>query len=135
HIDAMLGTSYINDYAYDMEGSGRGAPTDNIPTLNASAPETQRIRTYKSTDVVMSYFGRINYDYDQKYLFSASMRVDGSSRFSEQHKWGWFPGVSAGWNIDREDFWEPLSRPVSRMKLRASWGQAGNNLLSIFDSQ
>ncbi|GAA0560650.1 SusC/RagA family TonB-linked outer membrane protein [Chitinophaga japonensis] len=135
HIDAMLGTSYINDYVYTMSGSGRGAPTDNIPTLNASAPETQRISTYKSTDVVMSYFGRINYDYDQKYLFSASLRVDGSSRFSEQHKWGWFPGVSAGWNIDREDFWEPLSRPVSRMKLRASWGQAGNNLLSIFDSQ
>jgi TonB-linked SusC/RagA family outer membrane protein len=135
HVNAILGSSYINTYTYRMSGSGRGAPTDYIPTLNATSLETQRVSTTKSDDIVMSYFGRVSYDYDRRFLFAASLRMDGSSRFAEDHKWGFFPGVSAGWNIHNEEFWQPLNSTFSTLKLRTSWGQTGNNALSISDSQ
>lgn len=135
HFNLMLGTSYINDYEFDMSGSGYGAPTDYITTLNATSATTQRTSTTESTDALMSYFGRLNYNFDHKYLLSASLRADGSSRFAENHKWGYFPGVSAGWNMQLENFWEPLRNAIPQLKLRASWGQAGNNLLSIYDSR
>lgn len=138
HIQALLGTSYMNDYDYNMSGTGYGAPTDNIPTLNATPKENQTVSTSESTEIMMSYFGRISYDLNSKYLFAASVRRDGSSRFAEGHRWGLFPGVSAGWNIHLEDFWSPLRQSLSQFKLRASWGQAGNNgddELSIFNSQ
>ena len=76
-----------------------------------------------------SYFGRVNYNYDMKYLFSASIRYDGSSHFAANHKFAAFPGVSAGWNMHREAFFEPLSKVVSNLKLRASWGKTGYDTL------
>ncbi|MGV3502812.1 MAG: SusC/RagA family TonB-linked outer membrane protein [Adhaeribacter sp.] len=135
HLNTVAGTSYINRYEYRMSGSGRGAPTDYIPTLNATALETQRISTTKASDIMMSYFGRTSYDFNKKYLFAASLRVDGSSRFAANHKWGLFPGVSAGWNVHHEDFWQGLGSYLSTFKLRTSWGKTGNNELSISDSQ
>lgn len=135
HFNVLLGSSYMKDYAFDMSGSGYDAPTDYITTLNATADVTQLASTTESNDVLMSYFGRVNYDYAKKYLFSASVRKDGSSRFAKDHKWGVFPGVSAGWNMHMENFWAPLRPVISQFKLRASWGQAGNNLLTIDDSQ
>jgi len=135
HLNTVLGSSYLNRYEYRMSGSGRGASTDYIPTLNASAPETQRITTTKAWDIMMSYFGRTSYDFDKKYLFAASLRVDGSSRFAADHKWGLFPGVSAGWNVHNEEFWQPVSSYLSTFKLRTSYGQTGNNELSIANTQ
>lgn len=135
HINAVLGYSYIHNYIYTLSGSGYGAPTDNIPTLNATAATTQKITSTESSDAVMSYFGRVNYDYDARYLLSASLRRDGSSKFTTKHKWGVFPGVSAGWNLHSEDFFQPLKRHVSTLKLRTSWGQTGNNQLSLYDTQ
>lgn len=135
HMNVILGTSYINTFVYRMSGSGRNAPTDYIPTLNATALETQRVTSTMSTDIVMSYFGRASYDFDKKYLFSASFRMDGSSRFTENHKWGYFPGVSVGWNVHRENFWQGIASKLSTFKVRSSWGQVGNNELSISDSQ
>ncbi|MFV0521754.1 MAG: SusC/RagA family TonB-linked outer membrane protein [Mangrovibacterium sp.] len=72
------------------------------------------------------FFGRINYNYDGKYLAEVNMRYDGSSRFREGDRWGFFPSVSLGWNIAREEFWESLSDKVGTLKLRASYGQLGN---------
>jgi TonB-linked SusC/RagA family outer membrane protein len=131
----VLGTSYINNYNYDITASGYGAPTDHIRTVNATSVLTQRSSSEINSDIIMSVFGRINYDYDRKYLVSASFRNDGSSKFSEANKWGLFPGISVGWNVHKEEFWEPLSNYVSAFKLRSSWGQAGQNELSIFDTQ
>lgn len=135
HTSSVLGTSYINNYNYNIAASGYGAPTDNIRTVNATAVLTQRGSTEISSDIVMSFFGRINYDYDRKYLFSASLRQDGSSKFSSENKWALFPGVSAGWNVHSEKFFEPIKKYLSTFKLRSSWGQAGQNDLSIFDTQ
>lgn len=135
NLSAVLGTSYINTYAYRMSGSGRGAPTDYITTLNATVPETQRITTTKTTDAMMSYFGRVDYNYKQRYMLSASLRADGSSRFSEKKKYGYFPGASAGWNVHKESFWEPIAKYISNFKFRSSFGVVGNNELSVFDTQ
>lgn len=136
NINAVLGTSYLYQNSFAMSGSGYGAPSDNITTLNATSPITQKISTTLNEDNTMSYFGRAIYDFDAKYILSASVRYDGSSKFSTEHKWGLFPGVSAGWNIHKEQFWSTVAPSfVSQLKLRASWGEAGNNEISIGDSQ
>ena len=75
---------------------------------------------------LLSTFGRAEYNFNNKYLFSANIRHDGSSRFSEDNKYGTFFSGSMGWRLDREDFFEPISKRISMMKLRASAGQLGN---------
>ncbi len=72
------------------------------------------------------YFARFNYDFDERYLFEANLRYDGSSRFRAENRWAWFPSVSAGWNIANEPFWESLSDYVNTLKLRVSYGSLGN---------
>ena len=82
-----------------------------------------------------SYFGRINYNYKEKYLFEANVRADGSSRFAPGQRWGVFPSFSVGWRISEEDFWNKLRESVESLKLRASWGQLGNNGVGYYDWQ
>lgn len=72
------------------------------------------------------FFGRLNYDFGGRYLFEASLRYDGSSRFRSGNRWCWSPSFSAGWNLSNEKFWEPISEYVNTFKLRASYGQLGN---------
>ena len=73
---------------------------------------------------MMSYFGRINYDYAGKYLFEANFRADASSRFSPDNRWGYFPSLSAGWRLSEEGFMEGASDWMQSLKVRASWGPA-----------
>ena len=73
-----------------------------------------------------SYFGRVNYAFDGKYLFEANLRADGTSRFAKGNRWGYFPSFSAGWNFSREKFMEFATSVLSSGKLRASWGELGN---------
>ena len=77
-----------------------------------------------------SWFGRVNYARADKYLLTATLRADGSSRFGANNRWGYFPSVSAGWNIGYEDFW-PFEW-ISAMKIRASWGQNGNDRIGNY---
>ena len=79
-----------------------------------------------------SFFGRVNYDYDEKYLFSAIIRADGSSNFAPGNRWGIFPSVAAGWVLSSEPFMQDLQGKVDYLKLRASWGQNGNCSVSNF---
>jgi TonB-linked SusC/RagA family outer membrane protein len=83
---------------------------------------------------LLSFFGRINYDYKEKYLLEVNARDDGSSRFAEGHKWGFFPSVSAGWRISQEDFMLPLRNEIDELKLRASWGELGNQNIGTYPS-
>lgn len=80
---------------------------------------------------VQGGFGRFNYDYKEKYLLEINARYDGSSRFPRGTRWGFFPSISAGWQLNREDFWEPLENTVSSMKLRASYGKLGNQSVGV----
>lgn len=80
----------------------------------------------------VSYFGRIGYDYKEKYLFNATLRADGSSKFASGHRWGYFPSFSAGWNVSSENFMASTSAWMDLLKLRASWGQVGNQDIDNF---
>lgn len=80
---------------------------------------------------VQGYFGRFNYDYKGKYLLEVNARYDGSSRFPDESRWGFFPSVSAGWQLNRENFWTPIQNTVSSMKLRASYGKLGNQTVDV----
>ena len=80
----------------------------------------------------MSYFGRLNYDFAEKYMFTAIFRADGSSVFAPGHRWGYFPSFSAGWVISNEKFMQSTSNWLSFLKLRAGWGQNGNKRIGAF---
>ena len=81
---------------------------------------------------INSYFGRLTYDYDSRYMATATLRADGSSNFARGHRWGYFPSFSAGWNIDQENFMESTRDWLNQLKLRASWGQNGNCNIANF---
>jgi TonB-linked SusC/RagA family outer membrane protein len=100
--------------------------------LNAGASDIQRNTGGASEWALQSVFGRINYDYKQKYLLEANARYDGSSRFARGRKYGFFPSVSGGWRISQEPFMQPLSNVVNELKVRASWGQLGNQLIGNY---
>ena len=89
---------------------------------------------YANDVAVQSWFGRLNYDYQGKYLFEASLRADGSSRFAKNHRWGVFPSFSAGWNLHRESFMIETNNWLSELKIRASWGVLGDAEMCIRDS-
>ena len=77
-------------------------------------------------------FFRVGYNYKEKYLFEANGRYDGTSKFAEGNRWGFFPSFSAGWNVAREDFWEKWSDKVNTLKIRTSWGQLGNQNVDAY---
>lgn len=81
---------------------------------------------------VQGLFGRLNYDYDGRYLIEGNLRYDASSRFREDDRWGLFPSVSAGWNVAREEFFEKLTDLITTLKFRASYGQLGNQNTNIW---
>ncbi|NLR64270.1 TonB-dependent receptor [Chitinophaga varians] len=86
------------------------------------------------TWTILSYMGRLNYGYDDRYLVTLTMRADGSSRFAPGHKWGYFPSVAAAWNMSNEQFLKN-SRNISHMKLRASFGRIGNTGIDPYATQ
>lgn len=124
HVQAVGGLSYFHRTNSSLSAQGSGAATDLIPTLNASA-EPVSVSSYSSAQTIEGYFARVIYDYNGKYLFTASTRFDGASNLGDENKWGVFPGVSAGWNVHKEDFWNNPAR-INRLKLRASYGVTGN---------
>src|SRR5690606_14505809 len=80
---------------------------------------------------IQGYFGRLNYDFDNKYLLEVNARYDGSSRFPVDSRWGLFPSVSLGWQVDRESFWEAARPYVSSLKFRSSYGVLGNQTVDV----
>jgi len=132
HTLSLLGGASYSIFKYDNQRiqAAQGFGSDDITTLNAanniSASGTY---TFETKKVLLSYFGRAQYGYKDKYLLTASIRRDGSSNFGRDTKWGVFPSASLGWNIDKEKFIADVDF-ISNMKLRASWGLAGNNTFS-----
>lgn len=81
---------------------------------------------------ILSYFGRLNYSYKERYMLTAIVRADGSSNFARGHRWGTFPSVSAGWTVSEEPFMKPTRGWLDLLKIRASWGQNGNQSIANF---
>ncbi len=88
--------------------------------------------SYENTNRIVSGFGRINYEYDGRYLVNLTTRVDGSSKFAEGNKWDYFPSASVAWRISKEKFMDGISSAVNDLKLRVSYGEAGNNRIDDF---
>lgn len=114
------------DYSYSyMKNSITGLYSTTNPNVGMGTGDKTVVDT-RNGWATRGFFGRINYDFDGKYLIEVNGRYDGSSRFASDHRWGFFPSVSLGWNIHREKFMEPLNHVVSNLKLRASYGLLGN---------
>ena len=138
HIDAMIGTEYYDFYRNGLSASGSGAPSDDFMDLQyTSADKDKRsIDTYHISQRILSFFSRVTYDYDDKYLATFTVRRDGYSKLLN-NRWGNFPGVSVGWNMHKENFLSG-SKVINTMKLRASYGQNGNvsdNLIGPYQLQ
>ena len=110
----------------DLYGSGYNLVTGEVPELNLTQAN-QNAWNSKQERAVAGFFGRINYNWKERYMVEANLRYDGLSRFVGDKRWGLFPSFSAGWNIAREKFFEPFTQSIGTLKLRGSWGQLGNN--------
>ena len=101
--------------------------SSSVPTINTATEDPKAWGGY-AHNAVAGFFGRINYNYKDRYMVEANGRYDGSSRFIGDKRWGFFPSFSAGWNVAQEPFFERIAEKCSigTLKLRASWGQLGN---------
>ena len=126
NLSTMVGTEYYDFTVFTMSGGTRYSPTDLIPTMNVGA-EPRFASSFHTGNRLVSAFGRVNYDYQLKYLVQFNFRYDGSSKLRD-YRWGFFPGISAAWNIHREDFFNDsgLSNYISSVKPRISYGVNGN---------
>lgn len=111
----MAGYSYSRDKTNAFAASAEGGGSDLTPTLTAQPDRTSSTSSF-SEIVMLSYFGRINYDYKKKYMLTATFRADGSSKFLKGNQWGYFPAMSAGWMISEENFMESTRRVVDDLK-------------------
>jgi TonB-linked SusC/RagA family outer membrane protein len=108
-------------YNNDVSSIGQGA---NDGTKSNSG--------YDAEFGLRSFFGRVNYSYDNKYLFEANGRYDGSSKFTGDKRYGFFPSFSAGWRVSQESFWQSLSNTINELKIRGSWGKTGNQSVDLY---
>jgi len=110
-----------------LSGSRNDMLVEDLPVLDlTTSAETYSLGGAYQKWRTVGFFGRLNYDYDSKYLLEVNLRYDGSSRFRRNSRWVWSPSFSAGWNIDREAFWENLHKLIPALKLRVSYGQLSN---------
>ena len=140
NIDVLLGQS-VEKWGY---GNGVNVTNSNslfpgsfdhayIANANVVDPSLTSIGgSPEAQGALSSFFGRVNYNYDETYLLSLVLRADGSSNFARGHRWGYFPSVSAGWVISNEKFMESTNAWMDFLKIRASWGQNGNCNISNF---
>ena len=140
NIDVLLGQS-VEKWGY---GNGVNVTNSNslfpgsfdhayIANANVVDPSLTSIGgSPEAQGALSSFFGRVNYNYDETYLLSLVLRADGSSNFARGHRWGYFPSVSAGWVISNEKFMESTKAWMDFLKIRASWGQNGNCNISNF---
>jgi TonB-linked SusC/RagA family outer membrane protein len=108
-------------------------PNDEVTTINAGQIISGGTAHFDWS--LLSYLGRIHYNYDSKYLLTLTVRRDGSSRFGPNNRWATFPSVSAGWNIARENFMRDAEDVINELKLRGSYGHAGNNSIGNYTFQ
>lgn len=132
-FNAMIGftTQASNSSAYSMKTNN--IPNESLGMAGMSQGTAQPVGSGIADWSMMSYLGRINYNYKSKYYLTASFRADGSSKFPIANRWGYFPSTSVAWNFMEEDFMRPLSDIVKSGKLRLSWGQTGNNRVGEYD--
>jgi TonB-dependent starch-binding outer membrane protein SusC len=134
NFSALVGQEANRNHGENVTGSVQNMPVTNIKdaSLNfASVQADQNYGGFEYDGAILSYFGRINYDYAGKYLLTALIRRDGSPRFGSNNRFGVFPSLSMGWVLSEEDFIKNI-KPINFLKLRASWGVNGNDNIGNF---
>jgi len=139
HFDVLVGTEYGEsrpDFGFTLNATSSDAIVGDLAHAYMSLMKNNTAATvsgYPYGDSRgMSYFGRLNYDFAEKYMFTAIFRADGSSVFAPGHRWGYFPSFSAGWVVSNEKFMQSTSDWLSFLKIRAGWGQNGNKSIGAF---
>jgi TonB-linked SusC/RagA family outer membrane protein len=134
-LNALVGTTAQQFNFFDETSQGSGFPSDATKTDNMSLADPTRfiVTSGRSRNSLLSYLGRVNYNIAEKYLLTASLRIDGSSRFGANNKYGVFPSFAFAWRLENEDFIKNLDY-VSALKLRSSWGQTGNQSIGNYMS-
>ncbi len=132
-LKLMLGTSY-EDYDYYSLGAYRqDFDYPDYEVINAGGDNEFKDNSGTRNQMAMfSFFGRINYNYKERYLFEANLRYDGSSRFVKRNRWGVFPSFSAAWRLTEEPFMQGVRDVLSEFKIRGSWGTLGNQNISSY---
>ncbi len=128
-VNVMAGAEYFGIKSFAQQVLGTKAPTDDIPTVNASTTFAAGDNySTRSEYRIISAFGRVNYAYDSRYLLSLVFREDGVSSLAKDNQFGFFPGMSAGWNLHQEKFFQysSISNIISTVKPRISYGVNGN---------
>lgn len=135
NLDILAGYQQENETSDWLKGARSGYPTDLIWELNPGPKDNWSNDGNGEHWALASFIGRINYDYDNKYILSLSMRSDASSRFAKGSRWSTFPSVAAAWRISQEPFMVSTHNWLDDLKIRASWGQTGNaNGLGLYPS-
>jgi TonB-linked SusC/RagA family outer membrane protein len=138
NIQALLGYAYQeleSSYSY-MINSGFDSDlygVNNIGLGTALGEGTAEMGSHKENSKLVSFFGRVMYNYDERFLVAGSLRREGSSRFGENNKWGWFPAVSFGWRMNREEFLRDVAW-INDLKLRLGFGVTGNQDIGNYQS-
>lgn len=128
---AMLGTSAEVTKVSSVNASVEGLPNNDADMAIPNAGTENAVVTgYPYSNAMVSFFGRLNFDYDSRYLIAANLRYDGSSKFAKGHKWGFFPSVSAAWRFSGEKFMSSTKNWLSDGKIRVSYGHIGNQNIS-----
>lgn len=124
-INAMIGQE-MSHYNWETQvGTASGFLSNTTPDLSAGDITTSTTTGYKFANSLLSYFGRAFYSYDDRYLVTATIRRDGSSKFTKENRWGWFPSVALAWRASQESFLSDIAW-LNNAKLRAGWGSTGN---------
>ncbi len=127
-FSALLGQETLFNHSQYDYNLYYGFPENNFGLNNISMGQSYSRDSGLSENAIVSFFGRVMYSYDDRYLLSVSARADGTSKFAKGHKWGFFPSASAAWRISQEEFYKgsALSAVLGRLKLRAGYGTSGN---------
>lgn len=138
NLSVLVGYTWEDEGQRTLSGSRNNFPSDDIPYLGAGGADGQTNDGGGYDWAIQSVFGRLTYNYDQRYLFETTMRYDGSSRFPTDTKFGFFPSVAGGWRVSEENFWkehESLSSWFNNLKLKVSYGVLGNNNIGNYPYQ
>lgn len=135
HANLLLGYSFESQNTSFFSGYRESFPSNDYTAMTMGGTNNQKSEGFDAYWALKSYFGRFKYDYLQKYLFEATVRYDGSSRFPAGKKYGTFPSLAGGWRVSEEPFFKPFTNVVSNLKLKASWGILGNQNISNYPYQ
>ncbi len=132
NFNILLGTNQEISKQAGFNVNRMDVITGQIPSISTSTGTIGGDDSFNEFGVA-GYFGRLNYNYRDKYLLEVNGRVDGSSRFAPGHRYGFFPSVSAGWNLSEESFMQSITHVIPMLKVRGSWGEIGNQIILFSD--